>query len=58
MKKNAVKKLKKLQLSRETLNVLASSDARKVVGGTVIAVVGCSAILSAPGGTCDQTNNC
>lgn len=33
MKKNEVKKLKKLQLSRETLRDLTDSDTRNVVGG-------------------------
>lgn len=33
MTKNEVKKLKRLQLSRETLHALASSDIQKVVGG-------------------------
>jgi len=32
MKKNEVKKLKKLRLSRETLRDLTSSDIQKVVG--------------------------
>jgi len=34
MKKNEVKKPKKLRLSRETLQTLTSSDTQKVVGGT------------------------
>ena len=33
MKKNEVRKLKKLRLSRETLHALTSSDFQKVVGG-------------------------
>ena len=33
MKKNEVKKLKKLQLSRETLRELTDFDAKQVVGG-------------------------
>ena len=35
MKKEHVKKLKKLQLSKETLQVLGNSDTREVVGGVV-----------------------
>ena len=34
MKKDEVKKPKKLRLSRETLQPLTGSDAQKVVGGT------------------------
>ena len=34
MKKNEVKKPKKLRLSRETLQALTSSDVQKVVGGS------------------------
>jgi hypothetical protein len=41
MKKNEVKKLKKLRLSRETLQVLASPDVRKVVGGSEGPVTSC-----------------
>jgi hypothetical protein len=33
MKKEMNKKVKKLQLSRETLRALESSDAQKVLGG-------------------------
>jgi hypothetical protein len=36
MKKNEVKKLKKLRLSLETLRDLTSSDTRTVVGGVVV----------------------
>ena len=35
MKKNEVKKLKKLRLSRETLQSLTSSDIRKAAGVSV-----------------------
>lgn len=34
MKKNEAKKLKKLQLSRETLRELTDFDAKQAVGGT------------------------
>ena len=42
MKKNEVeiRRLKKLQLSRETLHILTSSDTQKVVGGGVESDVG------------------
>ena len=36
MKKNEVKKLKKLRLSRETLQALTSSDVQNVKGGANI----------------------
>jgi len=36
MKKNEVKKLKKLRLSRETLRELKSGDTQKVVAGVVM----------------------
>jgi hypothetical protein len=36
MKKNEVKKLKKLRLSRDTLRNLTNSDIQKVVGGSQI----------------------
>lgn len=46
MKKKAVKKLKKLKLSLETLRDLTSSEAHGVVGG------------SDPGGSCQTLRIC
>ena len=53
MKKNEVevKKLKKLRLSRETLQTLTSSNIQQVVGGTSPQQGGC--ISTSPDEPCD-----
>lgn len=47
MKKNENKKLKKLQLSRETIRNLTDSEAQKVVGG-----------MSTQSSVCDPPSAC
>jgi hypothetical protein len=48
MKKNEVKRLKKLRLSRETLHILVSSDVQRAKGGSI--GISCQTAAVCPGG--------